>query len=244
MKPTKSGVTKRFWFDIETESFSDIFRNARDVATRISHAPRMRLACVFDGKAWHYFLDSEFDKLLKLLLSADEVISFNGLAFDELVLRRHCGLNGKFPRKGLHVDLCHEIYPTNHGVSLHRLAMLNLNERKHTAGRSMMDLDIELLKVACKSDVWQTFRLWDLWRKGQLKIPAARPIVSKDDGNDFVGPGHHMPSLCSSCHSANSLELIEEDPDEMSEGQASDYLAGMFGCAVCCACGMEVDWEV
>ncbi|MGA2056011.1 MAG: hypothetical protein ABSG88_11925 [Bradyrhizobium sp.] len=240
-KPVRPKKTLRVCFDIETELFSEQFRNARDVETRLRHAPRMRVACAFDEMTWHFFLPSEFDKLVKLLLAADEVISFNGLQFDELILRKHCKLEGKLPSKGLHVDLCHEISLTHHSVSLHRLSLLNLNEGKHTAGRSIAALDIEALKVACKSDVWQTYRLWDLWRKGMIKVPAPRAIK---DGEDFVGPGHHMPALCPSCHSANSLELIDEDPEEMSEGQASDYLAGMFGCAVCCACGAEIDWEV
>jgi hypothetical protein len=176
----------------------------------------MRIACAFDETTWHFFLGSELDKLLKLLLAADEVISFNGLQFDELVLRKHCKLKGKLPSKGLHVDLCHEISLTHHSVSLHRLSLLNLNEGKHTAGRSMAALDVEALKLACKSDVWQTYRLWDLWRKETINVPAPRAI--KDD-EDFVGPGHHMPALCPSCHSANSLELIDEDPEDMSEGK-------------------------
>jgi hypothetical protein len=240
-KPVKQKNTLRVCFDIETELFSDQFRNTRDLETRLRHAPRMRVACAFDETTWHFFLPSEFSELVKLLLTADEVLSFNGLQFDELVLRKHCKLKGKLPSKGKHIDLCHEISLTHHSVSLHRLSLLNLNEGKLTAGRSMATLDIEALKLACKSDVWQTYRLWDLWRKGTIKVPPPRAI--KDD-EDFVGPGHHMPALCPSCHSANSLELIDEDPEEMSEAQASDYLAGMFGCAVCCACGTEIDWEV
>ncbi len=240
-KPAKPKKIRRVCFDIETEAFSKDFRNARDMETLLRNAPRMRVACAFDETTWQFFLASEFDNLVKLLLEADEVISFYGLNFDELVLRKHCKLRGKFPRNGLHVDLCHEISLTHHSVSLHRLSLLNLNEGKHTAGRSMADLDIEALKVACKSDVWQTYRLWDLWRKGTIRIPP--PRATKDD-EDFVGPGHHMPTFCPSCHSANSLELIDEDPEEMSEGQASDYSNGMFGCAVCSACGAEIDWEV
>jgi hypothetical protein len=55
-----------------------------------------------------FLVATGFDKLAKLLLAADEVISFNGLQFNELVLRKHCKLKGKLPSKGLHVDLCHE----------------------------------------------------------------------------------------------------------------------------------------
>jgi len=152
-KPVKPKKTLRVCFDIETELFSEQFRNARDVETRLRHAPRMRVACAFDETTWHFFLPSEFDRLVKLLLAADEVISFNGLQFDELILRKHCELKGRFPSKGLHVDLCHEISLTHHSVNLHRLSLLNLNEGKHTGGRSMASLDIEALKLACRSDV-------------------------------------------------------------------------------------------
>src|SRR5882672_9615010 len=100
-KPTKAGPRrkrrvaggmKRICFDIETELFSEHFRAARDTKSRLMHAPKMRVACAFDGVRWMYFLPSETAELIALLLEADEVINFNGKAFDELVLRKHHGL--------------------------------------------------------------------------------------------------------------------------------------------------------
>jgi hypothetical protein len=232
---------KRVCFDIETELFNDIFRRADTAAIRLKHAPKMRVACAFDGVRWRYFLPSEAAALVKLLASADEIITFNGLAFDELVLRRHHGLKGKLPLKGKHVDLCAIIHETKRRrVSLHRLAELNLGEPKHTKGRSMANLDIEGLKIACRSDVWQTYRLWHMWCNGGLKIPEPR---EREDWI-VVGPGHHIPALCPRCHAVNTLILIEYDMDEMSEGQQADYLAGVSGTAVCDACEHEFDWEM
>lgn len=237
---------KRVCFDIETELFSDSFRYARDIEARTHHAPRMRLACAFDGNVWHFFLPSDVGSLLRLLKSADEIISFNGLQFDELLLRKHYKLKGALPTKGKHIDLCHEINVAHRRrVSLHRLAVLNLNEGKHTAGRSMADLDIDGLKQACRSDVWQTFRLWELWIAGILKVPLPKAIaINEESDPDFSGPGHHMPEFCPSCRSEHTLEMIEEEMDDMSDGQMSDYMAGMWGCAVCCACGFEADWQL
>jgi len=235
---------KRVWFDVETELFSEHFRAAMDAKNRLRHAPKMRLACAFDGIRWMYFLPTQASELINLLLAADEIITFNGKAFDELVLRKHHGLTGEFPVRGKHVDLCQVVYEEeNRRISLHRLAELNLGEKKHTKGRSIANLDLEGLKVACRSDVSQTYRLWELWRAGRLQIPEPRPS-SRHQGEDDVdlGPGHHMPQLCRICHAVNTLILIEYDTEEMSEGQEADYLAGVSGTAFCEACESEFDW--
>ena len=101
----------------------------------------------------------------------------------------------------------------------------------------MVNLDVRALKRACRSDVSQTYRLWELWSKGKLKFPSFASI------ND-MGPGHHEPLLCPHCHSVNSLEFLEQDDyEEMSEGQASDYLAGMWGISICTVCNHEIEWE-
>jgi hypothetical protein len=235
---------RRVFFDVETEVFTDDFGHARNSSTRIIHAPKMRVACAFDGIEWRYFLPSEAVQLIALLRSADEIVTLNGKAFDELILRKHHGLTGGFPAKGKHVDLCAIIFEKEgHGVSLHRLAQLNLGERKHTKGRSVANLNIDELKEACRSDVWQTYRLWELWRKGRLRIPEARPSVRRDRDDMFdVGLGHHMPELCPRCHSINTLIFIEYDTTEMSEGQLADYLAGVSGTALCDACEFEFDF--
>src|ERR1700732_4207054 len=126
-------VIKRIFFDVETEVFTDHFRYARDVSSRLIHAPKMRVACAFDGAEWMYFLPSEAMQLIAMLRRADEIVTFNGKAFDELVLRKHHGLAGNCPVKGKHVDLCAIIFEKEgRGVSLHRLAQLNLGEGKHT----------------------------------------------------------------------------------------------------------------
>jgi hypothetical protein len=51
-----------------------------------------------------------------------------------------------------------------------------------------------------------------------------------------------MPALCPSCHAVNTLILLEYDVEEMTDGQAADYLAGMYGTAWCEACEFEFDW--
>ena len=246
---SKSKSIKRVCFDIETELFDDSFRFAKDLETRLKHIPKMRVACVFDESVWKYFLPSEAQQLIQLLLDADEVISFNGKVFDELVLRKHHGMNKKMPKKGKHIDLLEEVAKGGkRWISLDNLAKENLGEGKHTGGRNMADLDIEALKVACHSDVWQTYRLWKLWKIGKLQIPERklnfRSRWQNVDGSLDVGPGHHMPDFCPHCHSINTLTLLDEDEDEdeMSEGQTSDYEAGLWGTVYCEACEQTSDF--
>jgi hypothetical protein len=130
----------------------------------------MRLACAFDGRDYRYFLPAETEALLAMLHEADEVITFNGKSFDELVLRKHHGLKGKFPVRGTHTDLCEIIYRREgRGVSLNALAELNLGEPKHTKGHRIASLDLKGLKLACLSDVSQTHRLWELWKAGNSR---------------------------------------------------------------------------
>lgn len=166
---------KRIVFDIETEPFSRAFRKAKSTATRIKHAPKLRLACAYieDTGEYRYFVPETAAKLVALLQRAKEIVSFNGKGFDIPVLQRHHKLKGPVPKKGIHTDL-HIIMSdvAQHRISLDRATQLNLNEKKHTNGREMSELDLEELKVACRSDVWQTYRLFKLFETGKLEIPA------------------------------------------------------------------------
>jgi len=166
---------RRIVFDIETEPFTKAFRKAKSVATKIKHAPKLRLACAYieDTGEYRYFVPETAAKLVALLQRAKEIVSFNGQGFDIPVLQRHYKLKGPVPKKRIHTDL-HLIMSdvAQHRISLDRAALLNLNEKKHTDGREMGELNLEELKVACRSDVWQTYRLFKLFETGKLKIPA------------------------------------------------------------------------
>ena len=159
-------MTTRIVFDIETEPFSKAFAEAPDRNERLAFAPRMKVACTFDGTDWRFYTPAQAKELIAALQAADEVVSYNGLAFDELVLRRHHGLSGPLPLTGTHVDLCHALAAKGTRTSLDALALTNFGERKHTHGRAIAGLDYEGMKEACRSDVWQTYRLWELWREG------------------------------------------------------------------------------
>jgi hypothetical protein len=69
----------------------------------------------------------------------------------------------------------------------------------------------------------------------------ARRQIASDTQPEFVGPGHHMPSQCPSCHAVGALVMVDEDPSEMTEGQRADYEGGIRFTAFCRECGFEFD---
>jgi hypothetical protein len=71
-------VIKRIFIDVETEVFTDHFRRARDASNRLIHAPKMRVACAFDGAEWMHFLPSEAMRLIEMLRRADEIVTKAG----------------------------------------------------------------------------------------------------------------------------------------------------------------------
>lgn len=206
----------------------------------------MRLACAYieSRNAYEFFTQDDASRLIELLQSADEVITFNGKGFDVLVLRKHYGLKGKFPLRGKHTDL-HEVLTARAGfrVSLDKASRLNHGEGKHTLGREMSNLDFTALKEACQSDVSQTYRLWLANENSELRVPERAP--SRFGVADLIGgPGHHMPSLCPICHDVGSLEFVESDTDCMTDGQLAEYMAGTQGFAGCATCSSLIVWDV
>ncbi|HUZ32079.1 MAG TPA: ribonuclease H-like domain-containing protein [Xanthobacteraceae bacterium] len=207
-------------WDVETLPFSAKFRDAPSPAHRFRHAPRMRVACALNVNTgtFRYFLPAQADALIKLLVAADTIVSFNGKQFDLLVLRRHYGLNKKMADtlNLRHVDL-HEIFSERTGfrVSLDRMAQLNLGQGKKVSGRDMAALNLTALKAACQSDVEQTYRLFLLEKAHKAKVPERR-------GDEMgSGPHHHLPGP--------AAIYRDLDTSDMTEGQLAEYLAGTWG---------------
>lgn len=125
---------KRIVLDIETLPFSADFKDAPNIKAKIRYAPQMRVACVFDEsrRKYSFYTEDEHAKLVKIVVAADEVVTFNGKMFDIPVLRRHYGLTGRVR----HCDI-HEIMSARAGfrVSLDRAVGVNFGENKHTDGR-------------------------------------------------------------------------------------------------------------
>ena len=213
---------KRIVFDIETKQFTEEFNKEKDLAIKTKLSPKMRLACVYEEHTNKYFfyLPEDSKKLVEKIKKADQVISYNGNSFDYLVLRKHCGLPKDYPKNKQHVDLL-ELIEKQFGykVSLDKMAFVNLGEGKHTSGRSILHLNYDKLKIACKSDVVQTYELWKLYSKKMLKYPQKN--VSKYNlSEDEPGPAHpilDIPEL--------EGEYGLENLAPMSDANESEFLA-------------------
>lgn len=225
-------------FDCETAPFPPGW-NELALAERQRKAPTLRVCCTYDGRQWRDFTPERAADLVAYLQSADALLSYNGINFDELVLRRHAALVGPLPASGTHHDLCALLREKGIGVRLDWLARTNLGEGKAVKGSDMPDLPLGEVVRACRSDVRQTWRLWEMWQAGTLKTPT-RGV----DADPDPGPGHHAPawSTCPACGDANSLILLDMDPGEMSEGEEADYMMGNWGVLYCLTCQAEFDW--
>jgi len=229
---TSSGITSLYCtngngliFDFETEQFTDSFRYAIGIDQKIKFAPKLRVACVYNlntGK-YTYYRPGTTDKLIARLLNADFIVSFNGKCFDLLVLQRHHRL-GKRKADQLnrkHIDLCEEVKTmSSRRWSLNKLARLNLGEAKHTNGREMTSLNLAALKIACRSDVSQTYRIFLKWMDGSLMIP--KETSRRAATVDIPLIHHHLPNPF-------PYNYIDLDLDDMTEGQMAEYLAGTWG---------------
>ncbi len=222
----KKAVKEQLVFDFETERFGDEFHHAIG-ADRVKFAPRLRIACVYDTatKEYSYFEPKDARVLIARLESADQIISFNGKSFDLLVLQRHHRLS-KTAVDSLnrnHIDLCEEVEnEIGYRLSLDKLSRINLGERKHTNGREMSALDLADLRVACRSDVSQTHRLFQKLVDGSLVIPEntfRRRAQARSD----------MPLIHSHLPDPFPYQYIDLDCDDMTEGESAEYLAGTWG---------------
>ena len=233
---------KRIVFDIETEPFCQGFRYATSTRMRLRLAPRLRVACLYDidRDKYRFFGPRQGRSLIRCLRSASELISFNGKAFDILVLRRHLGLLGRVPSRGRHTDV-HEIMTHAAGfrVSLDTAVRINLGERKHTSGRKMEVLSMDDLRIACQSDVRHTYLLYQRHADGTLKIPER---IRRTPKRVYEPSCDQTPRHCSACSSSGSMQVLDVDLDEMTDGQGSDYLAGLWGIAMCSKCGQLFEW--
>jgi len=47
---------------------------------------------------------------------------------------------------------------------------------------------------------------------------------------------------CPACGAVGTLEDVEWETDNMSDGEASDYEAGLYGSVICSQCNTEIDF--
>lgn len=210
--------------DIETAPFTMEFKRANTFADRLKCCPEIRLAGTYNSstRKYSFYTSTRCCELIRALLKADKVITFNGNQFDLLVLRRHGGLSERNFRRiqKKHADLYEIINrETEQSYSLNELARTNLDERKRVHGRAMCKLNLMELKKANRSDLSQTYRLYRRWESGKLIYPYRCIRPSGRNGVPMVGIHSQLPPR----------EYIDLDTEEMTDGQMAEYLAGTWG---------------
>ena len=214
--------------DIETVPFTMKFKRASTFVDRLECCPEIRLAGTYNSitRKYSFYTPTRCSELIRALLEADIIVTFNGNQFDLLVLRRHGGLSQRnFQRiQEKHADLYEIINrETGQSYSLNDLARTNLDERKRVHGRAMCNLNLIELKEANRSDLSQTYRLYRRWKSGRLIHPY-RWIRPSGRNDDAMVDGIHsqLPPRA----------YVDLNTEEMTEGQMAEYRAGTWGITV------------
>jgi len=161
--------------DVSTMPYGIDFAVARTNEDRLQHAPPLLTSCVYfvKSRSYRYFGPSEVNLLVNYLKHTEELVTFNGLKFDLLVLRRHYGLKGRVPLKGKHTDLgMIAERRTGRWVKFKEMIALNLGEEKLDIDRLAHDpVNRSDTNAGCRSDVRQTYKLWRLLNERALRFP-------------------------------------------------------------------------
>jgi hypothetical protein len=170
------GIHNVVVLDISTFPANIEFRFGGDRDARRPYAPGLIAACVYAtrGQQYRNYLPNQAELLLKQLETADELVTFNGLKYDLVVLEKHYGLSQDVAHRKSHTDLA-LIFEQRIGrwVDFNEVVQLNLGERKIPISEFPPDpVNRTNALAACKSDVRQTYKLWKLYKKGQLKFPV------------------------------------------------------------------------
>jgi hypothetical protein len=115
------------------------------------------------------YLGNDILSAIRLIETADEVVTYNGKHYDLNNLGKFAGLSGNLPLNGVHTDIrsicwSDRIWGSNLGF---------------TYGKHFDDCPSfpNTYEGSVECDVYMTFKLWELWKQGKLKIL---------DGNDVV----------------------------------------------------------
>ena len=163
-------------FDVETQNLAKEIGGWANI-----EAMRVSVACSWsdtDGyQIWH---EAQAPNLVSYLESAEMIVGFNINSFDYRVLSAYTDVS-KLVEKTY--DILDEINAQGlRGISLDRLALLNLNEAKVYGGVDAVRLwragDIETLEQKCQKDVELTQRLFEMWEnEGLLRTSATTYAV-------------------------------------------------------------------
>lgn len=236
-------------FDLETKT---LIPNVRDETLRNQAIRNLEpsVICVYDFAScrFTFYTQKTIKEFIAILKKAKTIVGYNLLGFDYLVLEKY-GLK-KHPVEKT-VDLMDIIrQETCEWIGLDALSKENIGRGKLLKGKAMVGADPVTLFEGCKGDVLNTKELYELYLKGKLKykhLKGRKPWKFFDD--DYLefgdGAGYIPFSTCPYCGSRHlsKFDELEENADEMTEGQFADYMAGHWGTVECLDCEKSIDFD-
>ena len=115
-----------------------------------------------EEKNFRAYLGNDIVAAIRLIETADEVVTYNGKLYDLENLGKFAGLPGNLPLKGTHTDLRSICWSD-------RILGSNLG---FTYGEHFDDCPSfdDTYEGSAERDVYMTFKLWERWKQGPLKI--------------------------------------------------------------------------
>lgn len=111
---------------------------------------------------------------LSVLQKADEVVTYNGTKYDLWELGKLAGMTDDLPLKGIHTDMAQICWGTwcSYPKSL-----------RHTYLKHFDYLPIfpDTYEANCACDVYMTFKLWELWKKGKLRVLDGQDLTVRPE---------------------------------------------------------------
>jgi hypothetical protein len=127
---------------------------------------------VEDNK-YHPYQDEEKLLAIKIIQSSDEVVTYNGKNYDLKELGKFVGLDDNLPLQGTHTDMRSVCWSDRiWGKNLFDTYFLNFSD-KPTFPRTHAGSN--------ESDVYMTFKLWELWKHNKLKTLDGRQLSGTDE---------------------------------------------------------------
>lgn len=159
-------MLKKLVFDLETQKeFAEVGGRGKN------HLLKVSVCGVYDYSTNKYsiFEESELNSMFKLFQSADLLIGYNSIDFDNAVLQPYCNFNlADIP----HVDLLKEIEKViGHRIKLESVAQATLGKGKSGSGKEAIlyfrSGRMDLLKKYCLDDVKITKEIYDYALKNE-----------------------------------------------------------------------------
>jgi hypothetical protein len=115
----------------------------------------------------------DFAQAIRQIESADEVVTYNGKNRDLEDLGKFAGIEGDLPIRGVHSDMRTICWSDRiWGCSLYDTYRLHFQEASCPRFPFLPEgaPDCDDYEASNRHDVYMTFRLWELWKRGQLKV--------------------------------------------------------------------------